>query len=451
MVVIVTQPATRDIATRPGRPTTMPEPAPPLPVWSSLFSVLGASGVVDGEAQIFADVASIFPLLGRHRCAAVLMDLRARALAPTTSRPRGMSSIRLDRMSAALVVEAPADSESVVSILNRIVGRHTNTRLARLEDRALGDDHYQRLIDKRLPAWAAWEWGRLGPFYVIALGRGAYESVARAYRGSHTALAADAWFQAAHRSIGGDGALVEWHVSFARIRSSLAEISETRTHRVFDALGAAGIERDVWAIGRAGREITCRRFLRIDGADQARLFAGDPARTRAHAAVIPPRAAHFAVLNIPSRWLVETLPEAILAAQTPRRAAAMQRFWARAEERLGVDVDQKLLKNLRDDLIVCDFPPHPISFPFALTVAISIDNAHDVTLALDTLLRVLAEHLDEGADDRLFPVALKQADDGIWYIQAGLLGPALAVTPRYIVVSWSPHALREALPFFRGP
>lgn len=44
-------------------------------------------------------------------------------------------------------------------------------------------------------------------------------------------------------------------------------------------------------------------------------------------------------------------------------------------------------------------------------------------------------------------VSVKRDDEGIWYIQAAIPGPALKVTDRYLVISWSPQALRDALRF----
>ena len=48
-------------------------------------------------------------------------------------------------------------------------------------------------------------------------------------------------------------------------------------------------------------------------------------------------------------------------------------------------------------------------------------------------------------------IRLRQEPDGVWYIKAGLLGPAMCVTDRYVVFSWSPRALREVRGFFEAP
>ena len=51
------------------------------------------------------------------------------------------------------------------------------------------------------------------------------------------------------------------------------------------------------------------------------------------------------------------------------------------------------------------------------------------------------------------PLRLEHDSDGVWYLRfglpgpewMGLAGPAWTVTPRYLVLSWSPMALREYL------
>jgi hypothetical protein len=60
----------------------------------------------------------------------------------------------------------------------------------------------------------------------------------------------------------------------------------------------------------------------------------------------------------------------------------------------------------------------------------------------DRLLRRWQRHLDSPSSDWQ-PLTVKQAPDGVWYLQAGLYGPALAVTNRWIVISHSPAAVRQ--------
>jgi hypothetical protein len=104
--------------------------------------------------------------------------------------------------------------------------------------------------------------------------------------------------------------------------------------------------------------------------------------------------------------------------------------------------------------VLFDYPPHPLEIPFALTVAIEIDDPKAVRTAIDALLESWGRYLDERAERNkttLVRLKVKRAEDGVWFLQAGILGPALKVTERYVVLSWSPEALRAALLRMPGP
>ncbi len=71
-------------------------------------------------------------------------------------------------------------------------------------------------------------------------------------------------------------------------------------------------------------------------------------------------------------------------------------------------------------------------------------------MATDTLLAAWSKYLDQRAEQsghQLLRVKVRHDADGLWYLQAGILGPAMKVTEGYIVFSWSPQALRDALAF----
>jgi hypothetical protein len=84
-----------------------------------------------------------------------------------------------------------------------------------------------------------------------------------------------------------------------------------------------------------------------------------------------------------------------------------------------------------------------------MTIAIESTDGRQVRTALDTVIAAWSEYLKEIAvrnpSNKLARVTVLRADDGIWYLQAGILGPAVKVTEKYIVISWSPEALRQAL------
>ena len=128
----------------------------------------------------------------------------------------------------------------------------------------------------------------------------------------------------------------------------------------------------------------------------------------------------------------------------------MTNAWKRLEQETGVDIGKNLFDHLGQNMVIFDYPPHPLEVPFALTIAIEINDRKAVTEAVDTLLATWGRYLDQRAERRgttLVRLYVKHDPDGVWYLQAGILGPALKVTDKFVVISWSPPALREALKF----
>ena len=73
---------------------------------------------------------------------------------------------------------------------------------------------------------------------------------------------------------------------------------------------------------------------------------------------------------------------------------------------------------------------------------------------LDRLLERYRQHLASasgrpGGEPGWFDWQLKHDPDGVWYLQAGIYGPALAVTEQWIVISYSPVAVRQNLAYLK--
>jgi hypothetical protein len=119
-----------------------------------------------------------------------------------------------------------------------------------------------------------------------------------------------------------------------------------------------------------------------------------------------------------------------------------------------MDIDGKLISHLGEYVVIYDYPPHPLRIPFAWTIAFEIDDRESVQLALNAILSAWSRYLDERAkrdESGLVRVKVRHDRDGVWYLQAGILGPALKVVDGYVVVSWSPQALRDALKYIEVP
>jgi len=418
---------------------------------ASIVSILNAAGMIPDEGQVFADIASAMPLLGRFEHAVLLVDVSSKVIElradPQDSAP-AKRSLRLKSLQTAIVFRTAGNDHAVLEQLDRVVGRYTNRDVAELSSLKAGDDSYQRLRDDRLPGWAVWEWGRLGEFFVVSFGKGTFEQIALAYRGKTPRLSADSWFQAASAKTHGDRAQAQWFIAFSRLKDALGEAAEGRVSRVAAELKADDMTHDLWTIGQEGRSLTWYRCYRRNGLDVMHRYS-DPANySQRHMRIVPDEASRLAIINVPTRWLVDNLPRAWLASQSEGNVRKWQRAWKRLEQETGTDISRGLIEHLGETVVIFDYPRHPLDIPFALTVAIEIDDPAAVRMATDALLSAWGQYLDERAERNqtvLVRVYVKHDDDGVWYLQAGILGPALMVTDHYVVWSWSPQALRDAL------
>jgi hypothetical protein len=435
---------------------SQPEDGPRLASIATILTYLSASGLLPDEGQVFADIAATLPLLGRFEHALVLLDVSSR-IVETSDRDNPTEStisLRLNHLQTAIVFRTDGEQGVILDQLNLVIGRYTNQEVAKLTQEKAAGVTYQRLVDSRLIGWAVWEWGRLDNYFVISFGEGAFERIARTYARQVQSLSQDDWFKTASSRVKGDQAVAQWFIAFTRLKERLGPMTSGRVAKVTEALHAEGMTHDLWTVGREGRALTLYRCYRRNGEDVIRRYSDPSQFSTAHRRVIPDAAELVAVIHVPTRWLVDNLPAAWLGAQSEGNADKWRRIWGRLEQETGQDINGNLIDHLGKSVVLYDYPPHPLRIPFALTVAIEIDDRKSVNMAVGALLEAWSRYLDERAErspSTLMRVKVKRADDGIWYLQAGVLGPALKVTDQYLVISWSPEALRDALQYIERP
>ena len=422
---------------------------------ASIINFLNLSGLIPDEGQVFADIAGRLPLFGRYEHAAILMDVSSKAVrrpgdpasAPTTS-------LRLNSLQCAVIFRTGGDNRDVNDHLNHLIGRYTNNEVGKLTREKVHGVKFQRLVDERLIGWAVWEWGAIGDDYAVCFGAGSFEKIAATHAGRAPSLADDAWFKSAGAKVHGDKAHAQWFIAFSRLETRLTEVAGERFSRVVEALQADHLTHDLWAVGRQGRAMSWYRCYRRNGEDVTHIYSDPDDATPALRKIIPPAAKHYAIIHVPTRWLVDNVPRAWVAAQSESHIQTLTAAWKRLEKDTGVDIGKSLIDHFGENIVLFDFPPHPLEIPFALTVAIEIDQRRPVAEAIDTLLDFWSRYLDQRAErqgTKLVRLYVKHDPDGVWYLQAGILGPALKVTDRFVVISWSPQALREALKFIDPP
>jgi hypothetical protein len=438
-------------------PTSRPDGQPTFSI-ASIAAALNVAGLIPNEGQVFADIAGALPLFGQFEHAVVLLDVSSRVVerkGVTASAPVELGpSLRLKSLQTAVIFRTGDQSSAVLQQLDRVIGRYTNQAVAHLSTQQEAGFSFQRLVDERLPGWAIWEWGRLDEFYVLSFGEGAFLKVAQTHAGKVQRLADDAWFRGALAKTHGDKSLVQGFFALSRLRAGLGDAAQGRVARVADALQASDMTHDLWTIGQEGRAVTSYRCYQRNGEDFVRTYSEPASYPPHHRRIVPDAARHIAIINAPTRWLVDNLPRAWMASQSEGNLRKWKRAWRTLEQETGIDIGGNLIENLGQSIVIFDYPPHPLDIPFAFTIAIEIKNQRAVRMATDALLAAWGQYLDDRAERNqtvLVRVKVKRDDDGVWFLQAGILGPALKITDRYLVISWSPQALRDALKFIEAP
>lgn len=434
-----------------SQPTSQVEQLSGTAAIAQILAFLSASRMVPDEGQVFSDIATALPLLGRYEYAIVLIDISSRVVQNSSSQGDNDEtelSLRLEQMRGAIIFRTGGEHREVVEQLNRIIGRYTNEEVARLESHSGPGQQSQRLIDERLPGWAVWEWGPMGDFFVVSFGSGAFEAVAQTHQGQRPCLTNDKWYQKAGEKTQSPVVMMQCYLALEKLKHRLGTVVSERSSRVLTALGANKVTQDLWTIGLNGKAITWYRCFQREGQDQIRFYSDPQAFSAENTRIVPPEAAHYAVIRVPTQWLFKDLPRAWVSARSDSQFQTWSRIWQRLEDESGLNLDDTLVKHIQSNVVLFDYPPHPLKIPLALTIAFEIDDHESVRAAVNSLLNAWSRYLDDRAKrsrSSLVRMRVLRDKDGIWYLRAGILGPALKVTNRYIVISWSPQALRQAL------
>ena len=426
-----------------------PAPAPQGDGASNTLTRLGQMltmgrrmGLIPEQSRVLADILGTLPMLGRYPHALALLDIAAR--------PLPNQGYRLAHLQAALVFDTAGDHEAVAARIQALLDAYTvDTHTTLTEVKVKPAAPYVRLIDDRLPEWCVIEWGALDRRFVVTIGRGAFERIASIARNRRRSIAGDAWYARAHERCHGPASSLELVVDFERIERRLSAVVKGRARSVLDRLGIHVARRILWTSGMAGRAITS--YVMIAGRDGDQFVPlSDPATYDPNAlAAVPDAAETFTILSVPIAQLIRNGRDAYLASQRPRRRDKLRQRWAAFEAEFDFDVETELLDHLGGNLIVHTYPPHPLRVPLLCTLQFEIrDDPKSVRAVMNKLLTAWQQRLEQ-PKNKLAWVGLRprlvHADDGVWFIQVGLYGPALAVTDRWIVVSFSPHAVRANL------
>jgi hypothetical protein len=434
-----------------GRP--LPD-LPPLGEGPSSLDALLSLGMqfIGGKADAWAQWAmrsgELFSLTIRRPHAFALLDAGAER---PPDRPNALRASDLKMVLAVqLAGTTPADAEPFLRVIQKAVNEQTNRASASLETRRTGDWTYQELRDQRLPPWAPLAWGRIDDLFVLTLGTDVWPVVATVAAGRAPGILDDSW-QVESRKRRGESALIEIFVNAQALRARLDPLLQGRASRFFEAWDVADSDAAYWTLGLEGRALFCEARYRTAGASSHRTWA-DPAFNDARILATVAPDVRYAVYERPVARLVAQLANGALSLLGDDERAWMNAVWTRAAggaNAAALDLDKTFYPELGNRILLVNDPPHPLRIPIAVTSLLEIrGDAEPVRRTIDAACTAYRDALDAALPETrpAFHWLLRRDDDGVWSVQYGpIAGPAWTVTPRFIVTSWSPQALRQYL------
>ena len=402
---------------------------------------MGLFGELDSNTRLIFDLLHCVPVLHRYSRALLLHDIELRGLETGGN--------RLDRLAMSLVLQTGSDSAAVRGLVQQFLNTYTNDESGRLEKVTIGGHSFHRLTDSSVPSWVVWEWGQVDDLFILSIGAGSSERILRALAGDGPTLLSDTWFQTGHRQTQGTAARFELYVNVASLQERIGESAQARFRAVVDSLDLRSSGKSIWTIGTEGRVYTCYAYHRKDGADMLARIS-DPRTYRAeHKRLIPAEAKTYTILNTNCAALVRRIRSTYLATQRLEKRFELIRGWDTLARTQKVNFEAEVLKQLGSHVIIHDHPQHPLGLPLMRTILIEISGDSDrVRRALDRTFEYCASLLEVAAAKRKMPaisVVLRHAPDGIWYLQYGIYGPAITVADGWLVISYSPEAVRVNL------
>ena len=240
-------------------------------------------------------------------------------------------------------------------------------------------------------------------------------------------------------------------IDYARLRDRLEQATRGRPDAVMTEVGLDTLDRGLYAMTRddTTRTIAITAFHRHLDGDRLTKLSDPEAFPPALSTVAPPGACRLMIRqNIADA--IDRLTGGYMASRSEPSRRRLEQQWRHVQGILGVDISRDLIEPLGPWIVVHDYPPHPLNIPLAWTVVIQLQNQARFAGALDGMLTAwnsLAAALDEGhdnAESNPWRLTFRQEPDRIWAMHMGIVGPAIAVTDRYAVISWSPAAVRAA-------
>lgn len=394
---------------------------------------LGLLSGVDAEVRCWLDTLTAYADILTFPHALVLLDIKAR--------PRDDGGHELAGLSMALVIEAGDRRATIDRRIQHLLSTYTNSQETTLTCENTDDRQRCTLTDRRIPDWFVMEWGREADVFIATIGRGSFDAILALRKNPDRSLARDAWHRHALQSTSIPSASTVCHLNMTSLRPALDAPLKVKVDRVLSTLGWGGVDRAVLAFDRKDR------FTIVEGAahrdDKLKPFSlmGPRFVSPSAAGAIPVRATRVAALDVEPRTLLHSVADAYLAARSPRAREGIVQAWRMWQQEAGLSIDGDILEYLDRGIIVHDFPRHAFNLPFARTMLFRVRRDPDMLRQnVDRLMSLVNEN-----PSWISPLSLRRDPDGIWSLFFGINGPALVVTDEWLILSFSPQAVRDAL------
>jgi len=389
----------------------------------------GLLSSVNEQTRIWLDVlASISDLL-QYPHAVALLDIRAE--------PRLDGGHQLSGLHAALIIQADGGDARIEQRIQHLLSSYTNDEQTNLTSSDHAGCPVFTLRDRRLDDWVELTWGRHEGRYVVAIGKGSFDRIVQTIGNRTPGIAEDGWFANAWKVSGGADASLAALLRFDTARSATDDLLKSKIEQVQDSLQLKGVERGLWTVGCPARAIEAGAYLHRGGEDEwlpiTRCKLGDQAL-----GVIPDEASWYVILDVEPRALLDTLSSAYLASRSPDAQTETRVFWRNVEERVGLSIDRDIFGLLRIPIICHDYPRHALRLPLAWTWLFAVEDPVALRRHLDRVLEAAKQELAKEGTTQL-----RHDADGVWYLTFGIDGPALTVTDHWLIVSFSPDAVRK--------
>lgn len=395
---------------------------------------------LDQRGQLTMRLLEALSLMVRYPHALALIDAQARPL-ESDGRSR-----KVDKLKSVMIVRTGESSAPFRRIVQKVINEQTGTTYATLSLREAGRWKYQELRDSRLPEWCHIAWGEIDEFFVLTLGQDVWPAVAAVAEERAPSLARDAWVRSARAGRG--AGLIEIVVSARAIRERLDPFVHGRASDFFEAWDALEVERAHWSLGFEGRAMYCLAHFASAGTTRSRLYA-DPQRREPELMAVIPEGARYALYRVPLERIIPQFISSLYVTRGREYRARAAEIWEQLQAEQGFDAGRDLLAHLGENVVLHNVPPHPLHLPLMFTMLLEIrDEPQQVRATLEKIGLAWQAALQQAAERSGQPglLSVQRDPDGIWYVQFGPIASiAWTATDRFVITSWSPHALREYL------